>query len=185
MNWLWWVGGGTAVVAALGAALYFFGLGGVAKVARSVFGALGDFADTVRSWLREPGNKTRGLCAVLALLFLGAGMQSWQRGTVIVQQRQDFTDLKTRTDAQAATYRKQIAARDRTIKQFMDLAERQKALLARAKLENAEALAAARKAQARAAASQKQFQDVFLKRPPECRAALEVMAAACPTLTDY
>lgn len=185
MSWLWWVGGGAAAVAAIGGALYFFGLGGVAKVARSVFGALGDAADALRRWLREPGNKTRGLCAVFAVLFLAAGLQSWQRGTVIVQQRRDFTDLKSRTDAQAATFQQQIAARDRTIKQFMDLARRQKELLAQAAAQNAEVLAAARKAQARAAESEAKFQDVFLKRPPECRAALEVMAAACPTLKDY
>lgn len=184
MNWLAWGGGAAALVAA-GAALWFFGLGGVAKVLRSIFGALGDAAAWLRGWLQRPGNKTRGLCAVFAAASLCAGLQSWQRGTVIVQQRADYVALKDTTDAEKRTLSQQIADREATIATFTALAARQKQLLAQAALDNAAALALAYEAQREAAESEAKYQDAFLKRPPECKAALEVMAAACPALEGY
>ena len=185
MNWLWWVGGGSVVAIIAVAALYFMGLGGVVKVVRSILGALGDAAETARKWLRQPGNKTRGACAFFALLFLAAGLQSWQRGTVIVQQRADYTRLKETTDQEKRTLAQQIADREATIARFTNLARQQKLLLEQAARDNATALAAAKAAQAQAAESEQKYQDAFLQRPPECKAALEVMAAACPTLKDY
>ena len=65
------------------------------------------------------------------------------------------------------------------------LGERQKDLLAQAARENEAALASAKLAAARAAESEQKYQEAFQQRPTECKAALEVMAAACPTLKDY
>lgn len=165
--------------------LYLLGFGGVVRVVRAATGFLGDVAESLRRWLRTPGNKMRGLCAVFGFLFLAAGLQSWQRGTVIIQQRADYVALQERTAQEKRTLAQQVADREATIRRFTDLAERQKELLAQAALENEAALAAAKLAAARAAESEQKFQDAFQQRPTECKAALEVMAAACPTLKDY
>lgn len=185
MKWFLWIGGGLAGVSLVVAALYLLGLGGVVRVVKAVGDALGDLAQSLRAWLRKPGNKVRGLCAVFGFLFLAAGLQSWQRGTVIIQQRADYVALQQQSARDKATLAEQVAAREATIKRFVALAEQQKVLLAQAAKENELAVAAARAAAARAAQSEKKYQDAFLQRPPECKAALEVMAAACPTLQGY
>lgn len=167
------------------AAAYFAGLGGVVRVVRAVFDFLGDVAQALRAWLAKPGNKMRGLCAVFAFGFLAAGLQSWQRGTVIVQQRADYTALKEKTDAERADLQGRISERDRRIAQFIEYAEAQKRLLAQLQEQSAAAAAEAEKQRERAALSEAKYQEAFNARPPECEAALQVMAKACPTLKDY
>lgn len=185
MNWAWWLGGGTIITILVVSALYFLGLGGVVKVVRAFFGFLGDTAENVRAWLRKPGNKTRGISAVFAFLFLAAGLQSWKRGTVIEQQRRDYVHLKESSAREAQRLKDAIASRDQTINQFTELARQQKLLLELAAKQNAVAVAEALRAQKIAAESEKKYQAEFDQRPPECKAALEVMAKACPTLKDY
>lgn len=185
MNTWIWLGGGAAAVSAIVAILYFAGLGGIVRVFGAVFGFLGDTAQWLRQWLRRPGNKIRAVCLVLAIVAACAALQSWQRGTVIIQQRADFTALKERTDAERVLLLERIADREATIAEFVLLADRQKVLLDRARQENAEVAAEAARQRERAAKSEREFQDVFMKRPPECKAALDVMAAACPSLENY
>lgn len=185
MNIWTWIIGGTAGLAAIVAVLYFAGFGGVVRVLGAITGALGDGAQWLRQWLRKPGNKTRGICLVLAVAAMSFGLQSWQRGTVIVQQRADYTALKSKTDAQLEEFAKSITARDERIAEFSALAARQIKLLEEAKLESAGAIARARAAQQRAAESEAKYQEAFNSRTPECATALEVMARACPTLSDY
>ena len=185
MKWFLWIGGSAGALALLVGVLHFSGMGGAVRVIRAAFDFLGDLAQGLRDWLRRPGNKLRGLCAVFGFLFLAAGLQSWQRGTVIVQQRADYTALKEKTDQEKRTLAQQVADREATIGRFTELARQQKLLLEQAARDNVTAMAAAKAAQALAAESEQKYQDAFMQRPPECKAALEVMAAACPTLKDY
>lgn len=180
-----WIIGGTAGLAAVVAVLYFAGLGGVVRVVGAITGALGDWAQWLRDWLRRPGNKTRGICLVLAVAAMSFGLQSWQRGTVIIQQRADYTALKTKADADMAALADSIKLRDERIAEFKALADRQMELLEVARGENAEAIARARAAQQRAAESEAKYQEAFNNRTPECSTALEVMARACPALKEY
>lgn len=184
MNWMWLVGGGTGALLAV-LALHFFGLGGVLRVVRAVFDALGDAAAAVRDWLRNPGNKTRGIAGVCALGFAVAGLQSWQRGTVIVQQRADYVRLQQDRAADRTAYERDLGARDKAIAHFVRLAEEQLRLLEIAQQQAADALADAAKARAQALASEARWQEQYEQRPPECQAALQVMAKACPTLAEY
>lgn len=180
-----WIGGGAAAMALVVAALYFTGLSGVVSVVRAFFGALGDGAQWLRRWLKQPGNKTRGLCLVFAVISMGAGLQSWQRGTVIVQQRADYTALKSKTDAEREALAEQMQARDKTIAQFVRKAQEQMRLLDIAKAQSAQALAEAEAAKKRARESEAKYQEAFDNKPPECAAALQVMAKACPSLQGY
>lgn len=184
MNWAQ-IGGIAAALIAVVAALYFFGLGGVLRVMRAVAGFFGDVAEGVRKWLKTPGNKVRGLCALFGFAFLAAGLQSWQRGTVIVQQRADYTALKEKTDAEKAELAGRIQTRDQRIAEFTALANRQKALLAQAQLESQAQIEALREAKRQAALSEAKYQEAFKNKTPECATALEVMARACPALSGY
>lgn len=185
MKWILWIGGGSAAVALVVGVMYLAGFGGVIRVVRAALDFVGDLAQSLRDWLRRPGNKMRGICAFFAFGFLAAGLQSWQRGTVIVQQQADYVALREKTDSEKAELQGRVAAREATIAKFTELARQQKLLLEQAARDNAEAVAAARAAQELAAQSERKYQDAFLQRPPECKAALEVMAAACPTLKGY
>lgn len=185
MKWILWAGVAGLAGIAVVAFAYLSGFSGVIRVVRALLDFFGDTAQALRDWLRKPGNTVRGLCAVLAFGFLAAGMQSWQRGTVIVQQQADYVALQAKAESEKRTLSQQVADREATIAKFVELSKRQKALLETAAKENQAAVLASREAQARAAESEQKYQDAFMKRPPECKAALEVMAAACPTLKGY
>ena len=171
---------------------WFVGLGSIAAMFRSILGALADWMKVSRTWLSVPGNKTRLLFVALAVGFLSAGLQSWQRGSVIIQQRADYGRLQERADWEKGIMTEQsdelhgaVAARDSVIQRFIDLAERQKELLRIASDQAAAAMTEAEAAKAAAADTERRYQEQFDNRPPECEAALQVMARACPTLKGY
>lgn len=136
-------------------------------------------------WLRKPGSKLRLLCGLLACGFLGAGLQSWQRGTIIVQQKAEYVALETSTAKERQELKDALSSRDEKLEEIRVLADRQKALLAQLAAENAQVKAQAAADKARAAESEAKYQQAFQNRPPECAAALQVMAKACPTLEGY
>lgn len=179
----WIVGAGGVVV--LGLIAYMIGLGNVAAIFRAVLGVLADLAASFRSWLRKPGSKMRLLCGTLAMGFLVAGLQSWQRGTVIVQQRSDYVALKERTDWEIATRDQHVQDRDRIIEGFITLAEQQKRLIRELERQAADALAEAAAEKAAAERAAQDFEAAFQNRPAGCESALQAMAAACPTLSGY
>ena len=185
MNWLWWIGGGLVALVVVVGAAYALGLGGLLRVVRAVLDALGDAAKSAREWLAVPGNKTRFVCAAFALLFLAAGLQSWQRGTVIVQQRADYTRLKDDTGKERAGWAEKVGERDRTILHFAQLAEQQRRALDLLAEQNAQALKDAAQAKRQALEAEAKFEQEFASRPPACEAALQAMAKACPTLKGY
>lgn len=182
MNAWIWSAGAALVLVAVG---WYFGLGGLAKVGRAATGALGDWAAGAREWLRRPGNKLRAVCGALALVSLCAGLQSWQRGNVIIQQRADYVRLERDTGEQIGALRGDLALRDQAIARFTELARRQMELLEVARQEARDAMVEAERAKVEAAEARKRFDQRFDERPPECEAALQVMAKACPTLSDY
>lgn len=171
---------------------WFIGLGSVAAVLRSILGAFADWMRYARRWLSIPGNKMRLVFVGLALGFLAAGLQSWQRGTVIIQQRADYVRLQEQSEWEKAALSSAnedlqgaVGARDRVIQRFMELAEQQKMLLDVAASQAAAALSEAEAAKQAAADANRRFEQAFESRPEECKAALQVMARACPTLKDY
>lgn len=186
-----WVLGGV-VAAALAVVAWFVGLGSFVAIFRSILGALADWVKVARRWLSIPGNKTRLLFVALAVGFLSAGLQSWQRGSVIIQQRADYVRLQEQSEWEKAALSSAnedlqgaVGARDRVIQRFMELAEQQKMLLDVAASQAAAALSEAEAAKQAAADANRRFEQAFESRPEECKAALQVMARACPTLKDY
>ena len=185
MNGWGWLGAAGAGVLAIGALLWFTGVGRLAAIWRALLDIVSDAAAGMRDWLRVKGNPTRLLCGVFALAFMSAGLQSWQRGTTIVQQRAEYVALQERTRDERARFDSRIEARDTTIRQFVALAEHQRRLLAIAEQQATAAVADADRAKREAAEAAKRYEQRFDERPPECEAALQVMAQACPTLSDY
>ncbi len=179
-----WILGGLAVVA-VGGLAWFLGAGTLAGIFRTLLGVLRDWLEQFRVWLRRPGNKTRLFCGVMALAFLTAGLQSWKRGTVIAEQRAAYALLQERRDFDVERLQEAIRGRDRVIQRFTDLAEQQQRLLEIAARQAAAALEDARAARAAAAESERAYMDAYDDRTPECEAALQQMAQACPAHGDY
>ena len=191
MNWTW-IAGGFAAVLAVGGLLYFFGFAAVLKLAgdavRFVAGSISRFL----KWQRVPGNGTKSIAAVLAFMSLTFGIQSMQRGHVIIEQQGRYTSLEKSkaqelADAERARLGlvEEVSLRDQRIEEFRDLARQQMALLDQQKAENKDLAAEAAIARAAAAKSAAAYQREFQGKPPECAAALQVMAKACPTLQGY
>lgn len=192
MSALAWFGVILGAVAIVGAALHFTGLAGLVKVLRAITGALGDWASDVREWLREPGNKTRGICLVMGMVAIGAGLQSWQRGNVIVQQRADYARLERDAAKEREEYQERVVVlrrlvddRDEKIGVFVRLAADQQALIEQYKRENAQALADAQAARVKAQEDAAKFDQAYSERTPDCDEALKIMARACPALSNY
>lgn len=185
MSWLWWIGGGAVALALVVGLGWLLGLGGVAAVVRSILGAIGDASAAVRRWLRIPGNKTRAFCGTLALGCLVAGLQSWQRGTVIVQQRADYLALKDRTDLERIGFTRQLAEKQAVIDAFARIAQQQREALDLLAEQNRQVLEDAARARADADARAEEFREAFAKRPADCDQALQALELACPTLRDY
>src|SRR5690606_13057708 len=99
----------------------------------------------------------------------------------IVQQRADYVRLQQDRAADRTAYERDLGERDKAIGHFVRLAEEQLRLLEIAQQQAADALADAAKARAQALASEARWQEQYEQRPPECQAALQVMAKACPT----
>lgn len=184
MNW-WAIGLSLAGVGGVALLLYVFGLGGIVKLAGALVRLVVDGATQFVQWLRKPGSKIRALAAILAFISISAGLQSWKRGQVIVTQRADYAALESRSAQAQEALRGNIAQKDQAIAVFTRLAETQMRLLEQAKRDNAEAVARAVAAEAEAAKSNQKYQQAFDQRPPECKAALDVMAQACSTLREY
>lgn len=188
MNW-WLFGGGTIAVIAAVAAAYFLGLAGVLKMVRAFFGLLGDSAHDLREWLKKPGNKLRGLSGLLAIGFVAAGGLAWHRGNIIERERvlstQRYADLQETAAETEARLRDDLEEKDLAIATFTLLAEKQKELIDKAQAASKEAVEQAYKDGVKAAESNAKYQAEFKKKPPECEAALSVMAKACQTLKDY
>lgn len=192
MSALAWFGVILGAVAIVGAVLHFTGLAGLVKVLRSITGALGDWASDVREWLKQPGNKTRGVCLVMGMVAIGAGLQSWQRGNVIVQQRADYARLEQDTAKEREAHQERVVVlrrlvddRDEKIGVFVRLAADQQALIEQYKRENAQALADAQAARTKAQEDAAKFDRAYSDRTPACDDALKIMARACPALSDY
>lgn len=184
MNWTWIVGGlGAAALVVV--ALYFFGGVAVAKLIGDAIKFVANMARKALAWVQKPGNGLKAVCAGLAVASLTFGIQSMQRGVVIVHQREQYTALELQTAAERAALAEQLSLRDQRIEQFRELARQQIALLDRQKLENAQLLVEVQKARAAAAESAAAYQREFDAKPPKCTAALQVMEKACPSLRGY
>ena len=184
MNWTWIVGGlgATALVVA---ALYFFGVTAVVKLIGDVVRFVAETISAFLAWLKKPGSKLKAVCAVLAFMSLTFGIQSMNRGYTIVHQQEAYTLLEQKKATELAALATELSLRDQRIEEFRELARQQIALLDAQKLENKALVAEAAAARAAAAKSAAAFQREFDSKPPECAAALEVMANACSTLKDY
>lgn len=189
---IWKLGMALAGMGGIAVLLYVVGLGGVVRLFRALLDLVMDALVRFVRWLKVPGSKTRALCAVLAFGFMAMGLRSWQQGNVIVRQQSDYAELQRAADATARAadataraLRGDIANKNQAIAVFTQLAADQLKLLNQARRENEQAVEAARLAGIEAAKSEAKFQAAFQQRPPECKAALAIMASACPTLKDY
>lgn len=186
MSWWTWIAGGGALAAA-GVVLYAFGLGGVLTAVRAVLGAVGDAFAEAREWLRRPGNKAKAFSTLLVLIAAAAGWtaQGLAMGRHLDQVRAAAALDKANYDSRIVGLLSDLSERDQRLARAAELAELERAAVARSKAEADQALAAAATAVARAKKAEQRYQDAFAARPPKCEAALQALAHACPTLEGY
>lgn len=144
--------------------------------------------DTIRDffeWLRKPGAKLKVLVAVLAFVTAIAAMRAYeaeQRIVVITANcERDKGGLQDTIDARDLT----ITQKDAALAEITDKLEAEAEKLKLLQGRNAALAAENAKKAAAAEKSAEAFNREFDNKPPSCAAALEMMEAACPTLTDY
>ena len=176
MSWDWALGLGLGVLALAGAS-WFFGIGRIVAIFRTLLDLV---LDGVR-WLRGPGAKLKAVCGLLAFACMVFGLQSFTRAHTIREQRIQYVLLEGQVDQ----LKGQVTDRDERISQFAALAEEQFRLLEQQQGLSAKALDTAYQAGLKAGQSAAQFKTTYDQRTPECDTALRVMAKACPALRDY
>lgn len=178
MKW-WLIGGGAALLIA---ALWYFG---IAKIASALLGMVGDGLSSFRQWIKQPGSKLKAVCAVLALCFAMASLQSFQRSRQIVRIQTEFVAYQQQADRDRTQCKADIANRDDRIAEFVRLAvdeqKKLKELAAQAKGATVEA----EKAKADARRTRAQYERLFQNKPATCASALELVQSECASLSDY
>ncbi|RZZ81945.1 hypothetical protein EAT51_07935 [Pseudoxanthomonas winnipegensis] len=167
-------------------------MSGVLAFLNAAVGLVFGWAADLLGWLRRPGNWLKACCAVLAVLLAVACLASYRQGQQIVVVTRQVTQC--RADAKAAADKATMDAATLqqnydalrsamgTIKDNLDAeAEKMRALQAR----NAQLAAQTASEKAKADAGAKSYRQQYDQRPPECIAALDAMAAACPALRGY
>ena len=167
-------------------------MSGVLAFLNAAVGLVFGWAADLLGWLRRPGNWLKACCAVLAVLLAVACLASYRQGQQIVVVTQQVAECQdaAKIAAEKATLNAAIlqqnyeAARSSlsTIKDTLDAeAEKMRALQAR----NVQLAAQTASEKAKADAGAKSYRQQYDQRPPECVAALDAMAAACPALRGY
>ncbi|KAB7767623.1 hypothetical protein [Xanthomonas maliensis] len=153
-----------------------------------VFGWGADIA----TWLRKPGSPLKVCCAVLAVLCTVAALSSYRKGQqVIVVTRQVEQCQSDRTAAlEAAQLKRAELERNNADKDaaLATIAAKLRAEAEKLRLlqdRNAGLRDKTEAAKAAADRSSKAFKQEYDQRPAECNAALQALAAACPSLGGY
>lgn len=167
-------------------------MGDLLKFFNAAIGFVAACATGILTWLRSPGSVLKLCCAGLALGLAVACLASWrqsQRVVVITKQvAQCEADRKAAADAaelKRAELQSNVADLQAALANVAEKlgveAEKLRALQER----NVALRARTEAAKAAADKSARAFQQEYDARPPECNAALQAMAAACPALGGY
>lgn len=155
------------------------------KLAREVGQFILERGRAVVKRLREVRDWWRVAAMVLGVLCLALAFDSHNsRRTVVLVQEQCQTRIVTveREAEQAVTA---AATTRRSLQQCKARLTEEVGKAVRAQELEREATAAAAAVAAQAERDREAWQRTYRNRPPTCRAALEAMEAACPTLSDY
>nr|WP_228734452.1 hypothetical protein [Xanthomonas euvesicatoria] len=143
-------------------------------------------------WLRKPGSVLKVCCAVLAVALTLAAMSSYRQGQrVIVVTRQVEQCQSDRTAAMEAAQLKRAelernnADKDAALATIAAKLQAEAEKLRLLQERNAGLRDKTEAAKAAADRSAKAFKQEYDQRPAECTAALQALAAACPSLGGY
>lgn len=148
---------------------------------RAIIGAGADALE----WVRKPGSKLKVVCAVLAFGCMVSGLTAYERE----QRIEDLSAqvIKVKADWKADALRLQADVDDRD-QRLAEIAATLRAEADKLKAMQAESAAALESLAQKIRASEKDaasWKARFEQRPDTCRAALELLDSACPTLKGY
>jgi septal ring factor EnvC (AmiA/AmiB activator) len=159
---------------------------------QAAFALVLGWASDFLTWLRKPGSVLKVVCAALAVAFALAAMSSYRQGQrVVVVTKQVDQCLAEKVAAaeaaqlKAAEWAANVADKDAALATIADKLKAEAENLKRLQERNEALRAQTEATKAKADASAKAFKQQYDQRPPECSAALQAMAAACPTLGGY
>ncbi len=145
---------------------------------------IGAFADALE-WVRKPGSKLKVVCAVLAFGCMVSGLTAYEKEQRIEDLSAQVIKVKADWKADALRLQADVDDRDQRLAEIAAALREEADKLKAMQAESAAALKAlAQKIQAseKDAASWKAR---YEQRPDTCRAALELLDSACPTLRGY
>ncbi|CAD0339473.1 hypothetical protein [Xanthomonas hortorum] len=144
------------------------------------------------TWLRKPGSRLKVVCALLAALLSIASLTSYRKGQqVIVVTRQVAQCQSDRTAALEAAQLKRAelernnADKDAALATIAAKLQAEAEKLRLLQERNTGLRDKTEAAKAAADRSAKAFKHEYDQRPAECTAALQALAAACPSLGGY
>lgn len=155
------------------------------RLAAGLSGMAVDTTAEAVQWLRRPGSTLKAGCAVLAVISLIAGLNSYTRGIQVKELRNRIVFVTTQCKADTAALQADVDERDARLDEIAG-SLRAEAL----KLEalEAEAAAALKGLAERLEEAERQgaaWRERYNARPDTCRAALELLDSACPALEGY
>lgn len=145
---------------------------------------LGTASEAVE-WVQRPGNNLKAACAVLAVIALISGLNSYTRGIKVAELRNRIVFVTTQCEADTAALQADVEERDARLD---EIAGRLRAEALKLETLEAEAAAALAGLAARLEEAERQgaaWRERYDDRPDTCRAALELLDSACPALEGY
>lgn len=192
-HWAAVAGGGVGLLAVI--ALAVLNPAAAIRLASQVAGLALDAGRSLVAWLRKPGNKLKGACAVLALGFSLAALWSYdlnQQVTVITAARDAAIGERDTARTEAAAKGTRIGELEFSLKTYLlqeqayaDLQRHRTEELERLQQQNASAMALLEAQRDMAERSSKAWWAEYAKRPDSCKAAQEALDVACSGLGEF
>lgn len=148
---------------------------------RVVVGALADALE----WIRKPGSKIKGVCAVLAFGCMVSGLSSYEKEQRIRELSAQVVKVKADWDADASRLQADVEDRDQRL---ADVAAALRAEAEKLKVLKSESAAALNGLATKIEAAEQDaatWKARYERRPDTCKAALELLDSACPALKGY
>lgn len=139
----------------------------------------------VFEWLERPGSKVKAVAAVMALGALLSGLQSYTRGIQITQLRHQIVVNQDECDTRVNVLQGGIDERDARLAEIATALREEAEKLETLRAESAAALGQLADELDAAERDAAVWHQRYEARPDTCKAALELLDSACPSLGGY
>lgn len=160
-------------------------MSGIVRFIKALWDLLVGWATEVVQWVAKPGSLVKVFCAVLAFGCLVSGLTAYEKEQRIRQLAAQVVTIQSAWDADAARLQADVDERDSRLAEIATTLRAEAEKLQTLKAESAKALqdlAGRIEATEQEAAT---WKGRYESRPDTCKAALELLDSACPSLKGY